>query len=130
MICLLKHPNFINIRYSRWRRLETAWCFLMCTLSIRRVTTVDNVTAPTMVPSTMPTNETLLKPDLDEVEIHTHTHLSKLCLNHTCPHAKKNVSFLTWVLIFIIRLRYIYIYIYIYVNSILGPYLTTIDFTN
>ena len=41
----------------------------MCTLSIRRVTTADNVTAPTMVPSTMPTNETLLKLDLEEVEI-------------------------------------------------------------
>jgi hypothetical protein len=41
----------------------------MCTLSIRRVTTTDNATAPAMVPSTMPTNAPLLTPDFEEVEI-------------------------------------------------------------
>ena len=64
MTYLPEHPNFINIRYLQRRFPEIAWYFLICALSISRVTTVDNATAPAMVPSTMPTNAPLLKPKL------------------------------------------------------------------
>ena len=67
MKCLPKHPNFINIRYLPLRHFETAWCFLMCTLSIRRETITDNVTALAMVPTTMPANAPLLIPELGEL---------------------------------------------------------------
>ena len=39
----------------------------MCTLSIRRETITDNVTAPAMVPTTMPANAPLLIPELGEL---------------------------------------------------------------
>ena len=67
MTYLPEHPNFINIRYLQRRFPEIAWYFLICTLSISRVTTADNATAPAMVPSTMPTNAPLLKPELGEL---------------------------------------------------------------
>ena len=60
------NTNFINIRNSQWCLLESAWYFLTCILIISRVTTADNVTAPTMVPSTRPANAPLLKPELGE----------------------------------------------------------------
>jgi len=65
MTYLPEYPNFINKRYLQRRFPKTAWYFLTCALSISRVTTADNATAPAMVPSTMPTNAPLLKPELE-----------------------------------------------------------------
>lgn len=67
MAYLPEHPNFINIRYLQRRFPKIAWYFLICALSISRITAADNATVPAKVPSTMPTNAPLLKPELGEL---------------------------------------------------------------
>lgn len=57
--------NISNIKYSRWRLLETARWFLLYILNVRREATMDNTIAPAMAPNIMPANAPLLKADLE-----------------------------------------------------------------